>query len=55
MIGLITSDRGLITSDRFKQFPANLPIDESLSFKFAMHIYHLLGAFSTFDTYVRSV
>ena len=30
MIGLITSDRGLITSGRFKQFPANLPIGESL-------------------------
>ena len=39
MTGLITSDRGLITSDRFKRFPANLPIGESLlSFNFIMHM-----------------
>ena len=39
MIGLITSSRGLITSDRFKTIPANLPIGESLlSFKFAMNM-----------------
>ena len=30
---------GLMTSDRLKQFPANLPIGESLlSFKFAMYM-----------------
>ena len=30
VIGLIMSDRGLITSDRIKRFPAQLPIGERI-------------------------